>query len=102
METGKEYKIWLFNRGEARACTCNVVRGIQILCMLVHEVATDTTFSYKVHSHQKHVFCIVFHGGKAPSLSDNWGIGNVQNDIVMHAPKGQAFSSAANFKNQSI
>ena len=69
-----------------------MVRGIQILCKLEHEVEEDTTFSYREHNLQMHAFCIVFHGEKAPSPCDNLGTGKVQNDIVMHAPEDQASS----------
>lgn len=71
---------------------CNVVRGTQILCKLEHEVEGDTTFSYRERNLQMRGFCIVSHGGKAPSPCDNLGIGKVQNDIVMHAPEDQASS----------
>ena len=72
--------------------TCNVVHCTQILCKLEHEVEGDTTFSYKEHNLQMHGFCNVSHGEKDPSPCDNLGIGNVRNDIVMHAPEDQASS----------
>ena len=71
--------------------TCNVVRGTQIPCKLEHEVEGDTTFSYREDNLQKHVFCIVSHGGKDPSPCDNLDIGNVENDTEMHAPADRAF-----------
>lgn len=71
---------------------CNVVHCTQILCKLEHEVEGDTTFSYKEHNLQMHGFCNVSHGEKDPSPCDNLGIGNVRNDIVMHAPEDQASS----------
>lgn len=74
--------------------TCNAVRGIQILCKHEHEVEANTTFSCKEHNLQKHVFCSAYHGGKAPSPCDNQDIGNVRNDIGMHARADQAFSLA--------
>lgn len=85
---------------ESDVQTCNVVRGTQILCKLEHEVEGDTTFFYTEHNLQMHVFCIVSHGGKGPSLSDNEGIGSVENDIEMHAPEDQAFSLAANINKE--
>lgn len=77
---------------ENESWTCNVVRGILILCMPEHEVAGDTTFSCTEHNLQKHVSCIESHVGKAPSPYDNVDIDNAENGIVMHAPEDQAFS----------
>ena len=71
--------------------TCNVVHGIGIPCKLVHEVEGDTTFSYKEHNLQKHVFCTVSRGGKDSSPCDNLDTDNVENDTEKHAPEGRAF-----------
>lgn len=79
-----------------------MVRGTRILCKLEHEVGGDTTFSYRGHNHQKHVFCNVSHDGKDPSPYDNWGTDIVQNDIVMHALEDQAFFLAAKLKTNIV
>lgn len=74
--------------------TCNVAHGTQILCKHEHEVEANTTFSCKERNLRKHVFCSASHGGKGPLPCDNLDIGNVQNDIGMHAQADQAFSVA--------
>lgn len=49
-----------------RSDLCNVGHGILIYCMHEHEAEVDTTFSYREHNLQRHVFYTVSHDGKDP------------------------------------